>query len=401
MPKQTERLKTIQFVDHILKLHIVSLSTYFPEDNEYKEIEKEVVNILNLKAMVLSCRFFSPSESIPKSSGYRELLWLLPANEFKQELRMHKESFLFIKSRLEEHWIFYNQSNNSQEDVSIQLAVTLEKLGNFGNGCSVGKIARAKGIGNGTVCKYYSRCIVAILDHLAPNFLKWPNAEERIETSTRIFKKYGVPNVVGFIDGTHIILSQRPALDGEVYFNRKKTYSMNVILICDDRRRILWMQTGWPGSVYDATVFSHSNLFNEPLSYHKSSEFLIGDSGFILGPNMVIPYTSTNAQLPDNIKFNEHISKMRVVIEHVNGILKNRWSSLKGIRTQLKNKEELVIICDHIKACCVLHNVLLSFLDDWAVEEELSEDDSTTHNASSPSGTLLRETIKQLIINNL
>ena len=69
MPKQTEKMKMIQFLDLALKINIVS--KYFPEEKEYQDIEIEIENIINFKAMILSCRFFSPSESIPKSSGYR------------------------------------------------------------------------------------------------------------------------------------------------------------------------------------------------------------------------------------------------------------------------------------------------------------------------------------------
>ncbi len=158
-----------------------------------------------------------------------------------------------------------------------------------------------------------------------------------------MYEKYGVPDCVGFIDGTHLILSQRPTIDGEVYFNRKKTYSFNVQLICDDQRRILWYQLGWPGSVYDSTVFSHSNMYKNQEGYFSGLEFLIGDSGYTLSKRMLIPYIGQAALKDDNARFNEYISSMRVVIEHTNGILKNRWSSLKGIRTQLKNTSEIMI----------------------------------------------------------
>jgi hypothetical protein len=37
-------------------------------------------------------------------------------------------------------------------------------------------------------------------------------------------RQEGFPGCVGFIDGTMIPLSQKPKINGEVYFDRKKRY---------------------------------------------------------------------------------------------------------------------------------------------------------------------------------
>jgi hypothetical protein len=50
---------------------------------------------------------------------------------------------------------------------------------------------------------------------------KWPNADHSEEIS-RMIAIEGFPGCVGFIDGTTLPLAQKPALDGEVYFDRKK-----------------------------------------------------------------------------------------------------------------------------------------------------------------------------------
>ena len=53
------------------------------------------------------------------------------------------------------------------------------------------------------------------------------------------------------------VYSQRPSIDGEVFWTRKSHYAMNLQLIADHTRRIrFYHQIGWPGTpVYDHTVF--------------------------------------------------------------------------------------------------------------------------------------------------
>jgi hypothetical protein len=62
---------------------------------------------------------------------------------------------------------------------------------------------------------------------LKRDYVKWPNDTERKKNSAAFHQKYRLPNAVGIIDGTHIHLSQKPALDGEVYWTRKSRYSIN------------------------------------------------------------------------------------------------------------------------------------------------------------------------------
>jgi hypothetical protein len=134
MPFKSERITTLEFIENMVYRLIVSQSLYTDDDIEFRVIEEEIQNLISMKFMILSCRFFGTSEPIPKSHGFRELLWLLPETDFKQECRMNKESFAFIISMIEDHQVFQNNSQNPQIEVAIQLAVTLERLGNFGNG---------------------------------------------------------------------------------------------------------------------------------------------------------------------------------------------------------------------------------------------------------------------------
>jgi len=123
--------------------------------------------------------------------------------------------------------VFSNQSYHKQIDVKIQIAVALERLGCDGNGVSVGRIAVQMGLGYGTVHLYTSRVIKALMS-IQKDFIHWPTDEEKRVCSEYMDERYCLKGTVGIVDGSHFNLSQRPSVDGEVYWTRKYNYSMNV-----------------------------------------------------------------------------------------------------------------------------------------------------------------------------
>ena len=76
-----------------------------------------------------------------------------------------------------------------------------------------------------------------------------------------------------------------------------------------------------------------------------------------------------------NWLFNKLFSAARVCIEHVNGILKARWMSLKGIRIQVKGKNDFKKVCNHIEVCLILHNLMCDFNDEWDEDIEIPDMD--------------------------
>jgi hypothetical protein len=85
-------------------------------------------------------------------------------------------------------------------------------------------------------------------------FVCFPKDDKRRNLS-RITDSYSVEDCVGYIDGTHVVLSTRPHIGGEFYFNRKGRYPIHLQITCDDRGLIKWLYLGWRGSVFDSTAF--------------------------------------------------------------------------------------------------------------------------------------------------
>ena len=67
----------------------------------------------------------------------------------------------------------------------------------------------------------------ALLLHLN-EFIKWPNGNEVNNHKRHFLSKFGLPNVIGALDGTHIRITE-PSLDGNSFINLKFYPSINVM----------------------------------------------------------------------------------------------------------------------------------------------------------------------------
>ena len=69
----------------------------------------------------------------------------------------------------------------------------------------------------------------------------------------------GLPNVIGAIDCTHILI-RAPSVDEYVYVNRKNVHSINTQIICDADMLITSVVARWPGSTHDSFILANSRV---------------------------------------------------------------------------------------------------------------------------------------------
>ena len=92
-------------------------------------------------------------------------------------------------------------------------------------------------------------------------------------------QKFGFPQVIGVIDGTHIPI-QQPVANKHDYFCYKQFYSINCQAICDANGYFIDVEVKWPGSIHDARMFLNSGvnkLFTEKVVPLLSKELIPGD----------------------------------------------------------------------------------------------------------------------------
>lgn len=82
-----------------------------------------------------------------------------------------------------------------------------------------------------------------------------PTGEELDQNILEFETKWGFPQFVGAIDGSHIPI-KAPTDFHTDYYNRKGWYSVILQAVVDSKYKFIDINVGWPGKVHDARVFS-------------------------------------------------------------------------------------------------------------------------------------------------
>lgn len=392
MPRSSMRKGLLREIKLLLELLLL----------DGKENTNDFAELMQLLTVIESCRFLNYRKLTPKSAAFKSLLFQYSDRQFRQLARMSKDTFKTLVTALELHPI-YQRSNrprarNRGHPVWLQAFVALNVLGCEGNGASNFRIGRIFNVGHGTVTKYTQKFIKAI-NSMEKDYVYWPDANERREISQRFSDRYGLPDCTFIVDGTYMVFEQRPAIDGETYFTRKSNYATNVMIICDDQKRIRSFLIGWPGSVGDSEIWKSSNIYNSP-EEHLSlelGEYGIADAGYALHPFLCVPYKQPTASIAENKVFNDLFSVARTQVERCIGSIKCRFRSLRGIRTPIRVKKDIRLVYRHIKACLILHNIMLELKDDDFTEDTREDDildDEDIIHEESMTGTALRDKVK-------
>jgi hypothetical protein len=125
--------------------------------------------------------------------------------------------------------IFSNNANVSQGPVSEQLAITMFQFGHYGNTPSVEAVVQWAGVSAGSVVNCTRRVMIAFLT-LHDSAIHWPSEDEKEESKqwVEVASCYAWRDGYCMVDGTPVVLFQKPGFHGEAYFDRKCNYSLNL-----------------------------------------------------------------------------------------------------------------------------------------------------------------------------
>ncbi|KAK9482034.1 hypothetical protein V1527DRAFT_54652 [Lipomyces starkeyi] len=150
---------------------------------------------------------------------------------------MNPETFDHLVERLSATDVF---SGMTARLVSVerQVAITLYRLGHYGNGASMFEVSIWSGMGVGTIANCTKRVMRAIFtSHLEQETIRWPSPAEREKYKDHVenMSCAAWPNGSCMIYGTLVPLYAKPYLYGDLFFDRKSTYSLNVQVVYSSR----------------------------------------------------------------------------------------------------------------------------------------------------------------------
>ncbi|XP_055904424.1 putative nuclease HARBI1 [Eupeodes corollae] len=278
--------------------------------------------------------------------------------KFVSNFRLNKRAFKYV---LDELSIEIQGGTSLSIPPILMLASTLRFFAEGGYQFGVGKDATLK-MSQSSV----SKCIKIVLNKLEVKLgTKWINFklnhEEKEEMRLHFFEKFGFPGVIGCVDGTHIAIKS-PALElRHLFYNRKGFHSLNVMIICDHKMRIRFVDATHPGATHDALAWkvsaARSHLLQQYTGTELRNNWLLGDAGYPLEPWLMTPFRSP---VPGSIesKYNIQLSKARNINERTIGLLKNRFRCCLKARQLHYSAEKAAQI---VNVCAALHNICIFF----------------------------------------
>ncbi|XP_018115317.1 putative nuclease HARBI1 [Xenopus laevis] len=193
------------------------------------------------------------------------------------------------------------------------------------NGSFQHVIYQVIGISQSSMSRIIPQVFDAILK-LTRNYIYFPSNNEAWQAlKLGFYQLGGMPNVLGAIDCTHVMIVP-PRANEEQFRNRKNTHSISVQVVCDYKMQILSVCSGFPGSCHDSFILQQSALREKFVSGNMPDGWLVGDAGYGCQPWMLTPLLNPENQ--PEMQYNLAHRKTRGVIERTFGVLKSRFRCL-------------------------------------------------------------------------
>ncbi|KAK6493735.1 protein ANTAGONIST OF LIKE HETEROCHROMATIN PROTEIN 1-like, partial [Huso huso] len=300
--------------------------------------------------------------------------------QWLNNFRMSQETFEYLCQRLAPTLQRSATKFRLCVPVHKRVAIALWKLATNSDYRSVGHLF---GVSKATVCSCVQEFCMAVTKILLQEHMAVPSAEQFAEMSDYFDRRWGVPQCVGAIDGSHIpiIAPQHYHCD---YFNRKGWHSIILQAVVDGKGHFWDLNVGFPGSVHDARVLKNSTLWTlassnrlfpniiRNISGCDVGYYILGDPAYPLQRWLMKPFSDTGRLSEQQRQYNYRVSRARSVVENAFGRLKGRWRCLLK-----RNDCDVNLVKRMVLTCCMLHNICEKhgeyYSDDWAATLELAQ----------------------------
>lgn len=368
MPRISAKARILEYLEHVIRrrMHKARRRFLLGEEDIFEDIKDMLIKNRYLKLQkkryaVRSNTYRQRTNAFDWDDVLSEDSKTYSNDEFLFVFRMTRQSFSSLHELIKDHHVFNKKGNKKQRPSWQQLMVYLFRVGKESSGGSDMAISSFFRIGYGTVSNYISNVVEAIMS-LKPHLLCWHTEAEREAMKIRCGVSKGFHQCVGIIDGTLMFLEKRPTLNGEAYHCRKGGYAINLLVVCDDESKILYLYGGWPGSTHDNRAWRNCRLNTKREEYFGERDYLLGDSAFSKSSIMVQSFKQdAHSGYLDEKKefFNTKLGSLRIKSEHCIGMLKGRFRCVRRINSTVKCQEDLGKILRLVESVAIVHNFLL------------------------------------------
>lgn len=291
--------------------------------------------------------------------------------QWVHNFRMSEESFLYICAKLRP--MMEKQDTNFRLCVPLnkRVAIALWKLATNNEYRSIGHLF---GVSKTTVCSCVREFCTAVCTLLAPEQISFPDQEKLQDMAAYFENRWGLPQCVGAIDGSHIpIIAPRDYHCD--YFNRKGWHSIILQGVVDGKGLFWNVYTGMAGSLHDARVLRLSTLwelvergslypaYTRDVGGVNMGYYVLGDSAYPLQSWLLKPFPDNGRLTAEQHTYNKKMCRARVVVENAFGRLKGRWRCLMK-----RNDGDIELVKSMVLTCCALHNLCERHGEDYQHE---------------------------------
>lgn len=150
---------------------------------------------------------------------------------------------------------------------------------------------------------------------------------------------------IGALDGW-LVMILKPSyhrdgiLNPSSFFLRKGFYALNIQVIVDDKKRVLWISYSTRGPSHDSSAFSL--LIEKSMELYNKRLFIIGDSAYSLRSFLITPYDMVYRGTKED-DFNFFHSSARIKVVCAFGEIDLRWGIFWSRLSYLLNNSYLII----------------------------------------------------------
>lgn len=381
--RQSPRSRWVRMLDDTIRCQLMMAYQRCPVSLPHPELFQR---LLELRNKVKTARYLiRPKHKRVLSSHYRtDVLSSEDEDYFKTAFRMNETQFDCIVNLIKDASVFKSRGRKPQKPVADQLKVALHRFCHDGSLSSLNAVGRQLGVSVGSVVRYTRRCASALCS-LKKDVVRWTTTEQEKSRIKRHLGKGRFSDAIGAVDGTMIPIFRAPTLSRDTFATRKSNFAMGATGVADHRSMFTFFYTGYVGTKHDSSAYKDTPLYKKKEDYFSGGEYLLADAAYALTPTVIAAYKGRH-QPPPRQQFNKALSSSRVKIEHAFGLLKGRWASLRHLRMDHDTTSDMRRIVQHIHACVVIHNILLSH-PELESDYESGSDDSGDGSDSDNDGS--------------